>query len=123
MRRLSIFAVAAALAGAACVQAAGAGQPPSPAPAQVPPTPVAPAQAQPAVDPAAVLQGVCSMCHGVDFITERRKDRDGWDFTVHRMIDKGADLDPDTAALLVDYLAKTYPKPADPAPAQPPPSR
>ncbi|MBS0359901.1 MAG: hypothetical protein JSR98_00865 [Proteobacteria bacterium] len=105
MRRAAIL-----LAGVAAALVAGlavAGQPPQGQPPQPPP------------DPAAVLQGVCSMCHGVDFIAEHHKDRDGWDFTVHRMMDKGADLDPDTAALLIDYLAKTYP--ADPKPAAPPP--
>lgn len=75
-------------------------------------------QGEPPPDPKAILNGACTMCHGVDFIAEHRKDRDDWDFTVHRMMDKGADLDPDSAALLIDYLAKTYPKPT--APAAPP---
>ena len=68
----------------------------------------------------AILNDACTMCHGVDFIAEHRKDRDDWDFTVRRMIDKGADLNPDEAASLIDYLAKTYPKPtAPPPPARP----
>jgi len=79
-----------------------------------------PAQAPaPPPDPRDILQGACTMCHGVDFIVEHRKDRDDWDFTVHRMMDKGAELTPDDAALLVDYLAKTYPPLAKPdAPPQ-----
>ena len=75
-------------------------------------------QPHPPVDPKAILNGVCVMCHGVDFIAEHRKDREDWDFTVRRMMDKGADLSPDEQAVLVDYLAKTYPKPT----AAPPPS-
>jgi len=72
----------------------------------------APAQAPPPPDPAAIVMGACTACHGLDFIAEHRKDRDGWDFTVRRMIDKGAELDFDAVPLVVDYLARTYPKPA-----------
>ena len=65
----------------------------------------------PSPDAQAIVQGVCTACHGLDFIGEHRKDRDGWDFTVRRMIDKGADLGVDDIPLVVDYLAKTFPKP------------
>lgn len=74
--------------------------------AQEPPTPPAP---PPPPDPKAILEGACTMCHGLDFITERRKSHDDWQATVSRMMDKGASLGPDEAAALVDYLAKTYP--------------
>lgn len=108
MRRGSILAggvAAAALIGSLAVAA----QPPQ-------------GQAQPPPDPQAILRGVCTSCHGVDFIAEHRKDRDDWDFTVRRMMDKGADLSPDEADLLTDYLAKTYPKPAPAAATSPPPA-
>jgi hypothetical protein len=59
------------------------------------------------------------MCHGLDFIAERRKSRDGWEFTVRRMMDKGAPLDEGVFDLVVDYLAKTYPAEPKPAPATP----
>jgi mono/diheme cytochrome c family protein len=95
------LAFAALLAAAAPALVAYA-QEPAPASAPAPPT-------EPAPDAKAILEGVCTSCHGADFIAEHRKSRDDWDFTVRRMIDKGADLDPDTAQLLVDYLAKTYP--------------
>jgi len=106
-------AFAALAAPAVLLASVATAQEPPPAPAQAP----APAQ-QPAPppDPKAVLESACTSCHGLDFITEHRKTRDGWDFTVRTMIDRGADLDPDTAALVIDYLAKTYPaadKPAD----------
>ena len=86
-------AVSAALAAALALA-----QEPASTPAPSPP------------DAAAIVQGVCTACHGLDFIGEHRKDHDGWDFTVRRMIHKGAELDFDTAPLVVDYLAKTYPK-------------
>ena|SRR5689334_814991 len=94
-----------------------------PAPATAPQAQPAPAQ-QPAPppDPKAVLESACTSCHGLDFITEHRKTRDGWAFTVSTMINRGADLDPDTAALVVDYLAKTYPAEEKPADAPKPPA-
>lgn len=112
MRAAAPFVALALLAAApalATVQELPAPQPASP-PQETPPPP----------DPKAILEGVCTSCHGLDFIAERRKTRDDWDFTVRRMIDKGADLDPDTAALVVDYLAKTYP--AEPPKAEEKPS-
>ncbi|HEY3948092.1 hypothetical protein [Phenylobacterium sp.] len=116
--------MAAALAATIAVAAqAPQGQPPQPQSQGQPPSqPQSPPQAaQPPLDPVAILNGACTMCHGVDFIAEHRKDHDDWDFTVHRMMDKGADLQPDEATALIDYLAKTYPKPAAPTP--PPPAR
>ena len=85
-------------------------------PAQDPP----PAQPPPAPDAQAIVEGACTACHGLDFIAEHRKDRDGWDFTVRRMVDRGADLDFEAIPLVVDYLARTYPRPAD-KPADNPP--
>ena len=104
--------VAGAVAAAAFAGSlAWAAQPPQsqPAPAdQAPP------------DPRDILKGACATCHGVDFIVQHRKDRDDWDFTVRRMMDKGAELTPDDAALLVDYLAKTYPPLEDAPPGRSP---
>jgi mono/diheme cytochrome c family protein len=109
-----VATLAACVGGVAMATLALAQEPP--APAQTPPAP------QAAPDPKAVLEGACSSCHGVDFITEHRKTREDWDFTVKVMINRGAELDPDTAALLVDYLAKTYPADPKPADAAKPPA-
>jgi len=84
-----------------------------------PPPANPPAPATEAPDGKAILEGACTSCHGVDFIAERRKSRDDWEFTVSRMIDKGAALDEASAAVLVDYLAKTYPAEPKPASASP----
>ena len=73
----------------------------------------APPIESPPPDVAANVTGVCTGCHGLDFIAEHRKDRDGWDFTVRRMIDKGAGLDFEDIPRVVDYLARTYPKPPE----------
>lgn len=80
----------------------------------------APPPAPPPADGKAILEGACTSCHGVDFIGEKRKTRDGWDFTVHRMMDRGADVSVDEVEVLVDYLAKTYPAQAKPSAAPPP---
>jgi hypothetical protein len=107
------IAVAAVLAVGSLAWAA---QPPAPAPPEQPKA----ADEGPS-DPREILQGACGMCHGVDFIVEHRKNRDDWDFTVRRMMDKGAELNPDDAAVLVDFLAKNYsPLPAA-APGPPTP--
>ena len=102
--RLAAASAALALSSALGVSLARA-QPPAqdPAPAQPPPAP----------DAAAAVEGACTACHGLDFIAEHRKDRDGWDFTVRRMVDRGADLDFEAIPFVVDYLARTYPKPPD----------
>lgn len=76
-----------------------------------------PTPAPPQPDGAAIVQGVCTACHGLDFIGEHRKDRDDWDFTVRRMMDKGAELGVDDIPAVVDYLAKTFPKPVADKPA------
>lgn len=103
MRPIRRLVAAAGLALAATVAAA------QPAPPTATPAAEAP-------DPKAILEGACTMCHGLDFIAERRKSHDDWEFTVSRMIDKGAALDEASAALVVDYLAKTYPAEPKPAP-------
>jgi cytochrome c5 len=99
--KLRTVAAGLALSSALAVSLARAQDPP---PAPPPP---------PAAEAKDIVQGVCTACHGLDFIGEHRKDHDGWDFTVRRMIDKGADLGVDDIPLVVDYLAKTFPKPEE----------
>jgi cytochrome c5 len=94
-----IAAVAAVLAVSCAGSLAWAAQPP--------PEPPKAADEGPS-DPREILQGACASCHGVDFIVQHRKDRDDWDFTVRRMMDKGVELNPDDVAVLVDFLAKNY---------------
>jgi cytochrome c5 len=97
--RLAAASAALALSSALAVSLARAQDPP--------PAPPPPAEAKD------IVQGVCTACHGLDFIAEHPKDHDGWDFTVRRMIDKGADLGVDDIPLVVDYLARSFPKPAE----------
>ena len=51
-----------------------------------------------------VLESRCGDCHGLDRVTSKTKDRAGWQSTVNRMISKGANLNADEKAALIDYL-------------------
>ena len=57
-----------------------------------------------APDGKAVMESRCGDCHGLDRITSKSKDRAGWQTTVNRMISKGANLNAEEKAALLDYL-------------------
>ena len=50
------------------------------------------------------MESRCGDCHGLDRITSKSKDRAGWQTTVNRMISKGANLNAEEKAALIDYL-------------------
>ena len=105
---------------AMAVSAAAAAQPPEPQPAPAPPAPPTEAQVK------ALFESACSTCHDTAFVGEHKMSRADWDWTVSKMISRGAELSPDEQTLVVDYLAKTYPAPDKPAPSadpKPPSSR
>jgi mono/diheme cytochrome c family protein len=111
MRARLILPVLAAPLAALAVAAAA--QEPAP---QQPPAPPTEAQVK------ALFESACSSCHDTGFVGEHRKNHSEWEWTVSQMISRGAELNPDEAALVVDYLAKTYPAPDKPAEAKPPAS-
>jgi cytochrome c5 len=114
--RLILLAFAAlTLSAAVAVAQAPPPQPPQPAPAPQTPAPAPPTEAE----VKALFESACSSCHDTGFIGEHRKDHAGWEWTVSTMISRGAELNPDEAALVVDYLAKTYPAPDKPDPKAP----
>ena len=91
-----------------CASAPVGGGSGSEEPTQVPPSePASPAQL-PAEDGEALLEARCSTCHSADRARQVTKTRDGWDQSVSRMIDKGAQLSEAEKTLLVDYLTETY---------------
>ena len=57
-----------------------------------------------APDGKAVMESRCAECHSLDRITGKTKDRDAWQVTVNRMIGKGANLNAEEKAALIDYL-------------------
>ena len=82
----------------------GSSEEPTQAPA---PDTAVPEQA-PAEDGEALLEARCSGCHSADRARQVTKTRDGWDQSVTRMIDKGAQLTEAEKAVLVDYLTEMY---------------
>lgn len=87
-------------------------QPPaSTPPAATPPagTPAA-GQDDPAAEAAgkALVEGMCSSCHGADLITSKNVSRSDWQGIVDRMKGYGASLDDKQTTALLDYLVKHY---------------
>lgn len=57
-----------------------------------------------APDGKVVMESSCGECHGVDKVVNTKKDRAGWESTVSRMIAKGAAVNPEEKAALIEYL-------------------
>ena len=57
-----------------------------------------------APDGKAVMEARCGDCHSLDRITSKTKDRGAWETTVNRMMGKGAKLNDEEKAALLDYL-------------------
>ena len=56
----------------------------------------------------ALLQERCTECHALSQTTNSGKSRVGWEQTVTRMVKRGANLNEEEQAALIDYLAQTY---------------
>ena len=125
MRRtllLSLVVVLIVAAGvlAACAPATPqAPEPPKAQPTAPPAAPQAtePPKAQPTTPPtvaapagggAELLNARCTVCHNLDRVKSAKKTREQWTQTVSRMVGKGAKLNADEQAAVVEYLAKTY---------------
>ncbi len=50
----------------------------------------------------------CSVCHSPDLITQQRLPEDRWRATVEKMVNWGAEISSEEAALLVRYLSARY---------------
>jgi hypothetical protein len=61
-------------------------------------------------DGQALLAERCTKCHNLDRVHAAKKTADEWKTTVSRMMGKGAQLTSEEETVLLDYLAKTYPK-------------
>ncbi|MBI5499899.1 MAG: hypothetical protein HY907_06625 [Deltaproteobacteria bacterium] len=68
------------------------------------------APAAPAIDAAALVRSRCTRCHTASRIDRARgRDRDWWDRTVRSMVRKGARLNDEERAALLDYLSTAVP--------------
>ncbi len=55
-----------------------------------------------------LVQSVCLQCHGLALIVKQRKDAAGWTATVNDMIARGAQIFPEEAAVIANYLSKSF---------------
>src|ERR1051326_7833044 len=53
-----------------------------------------------------ILQNACTECHDLQMVYNTGYDNHEWELTVERMITAGANVTPDQAPTLVDYLLK-----------------
>jgi cytochrome c5 len=60
------------------------------------------------LDGQVLLQERCTVCHDLVRVTGATKDRAEWEQSVDRMIGKGAQLNEEERAVLIDFLAETY---------------
>ena len=68
------------------------------------------AQTLPGGDGKEVVEKICAGCHDLDPITgSQGGTREDWDMVVKSMIDMGADIKPEQAALITTYLAQNFP--------------
>src|SRR5436190_19090882 len=70
----------------------------------------APAQADATADAAgkALVNGVCSSCHGADLITAKQASRTDWQGVLDRMKSYGATLDEKQMPPFLDYLVRNF---------------
>ena len=61
------------------------------------------------LDGEALVQERCTRCHDLSRVTSASKTRDEWQATVEDMVSRGANLDAEEQAVVVEYLAETYP--------------
>lgn len=55
-----------------------------------------------------LVMTACSQCHGVDAVLLLRDGRQGWKNRVEDMVLRGAQLLPDEATTMIDYLAENF---------------
>ena len=57
-----------------------------------------------------IVENVCGQCHGLKQVTDSARTPDEWKDLVNEMIGNGAMLDDEQIPIVVDYLAKSFPK-------------
>jgi len=56
-----------------------------------------------------VVERICSGCHDLSPITDAGFSRQDWETVVKSMIDMGATISPEQAAVITNYLAANFP--------------
>jgi cytochrome c5 len=57
-----------------------------------------------------ILENACTTCHDLDLVSGQKLNKDEWAMVVSGMVAKGAPVEDKDAPILIEYLAKTYPK-------------
>jgi mono/diheme cytochrome c family protein len=52
---------------------------------------------------------ICASCHDLSPVTEGGFSKDDWELVIKSMREMGADIKPDQATILVNYLATNFP--------------
>jgi mono/diheme cytochrome c family protein len=60
----------------------------------------------------AIVQRACAQCHAIGIVTGADHTPDDWGIVVRAMVHDGAKLAPDEQEMVIDYLAKSFPKTA-----------
>jgi cytochrome c5 len=55
-----------------------------------------------------IVEAACTQCHGVDYVTDAKYNRDQWTDVVSRMKLSGAPVEDSQVPVLVDYLTKNF---------------
>ena len=81
-------------------------------PTEAPTTTEAPATEEVPVtlDGKSLVQERCTKCHDLGPVERAKKAEEEWKATVERMVGKGAKLSQTEQALVIQYLAETYPQ-------------
>jgi hypothetical protein len=68
-------------------------------------------QAQPLSNPSDMVMTSCLKCHSAERICDAlgKKDKDAWNTTVTRMVEKGASVESGNIPVIVDYLTNLKP--------------
>jgi competence protein ComEA len=56
------------------------------------------------------VETVCSQCHSLKRVTDSKLDAGEWKDLVNRMVENGAPLEADDLPVVIEYLAKNFPK-------------
>ena len=63
-----------------------------------------------ALDGKALVEQRGTKCHDLTRVEQAKKTTDEWKATVERMVGKGAELNADEQAIVIEYLSVAYPK-------------
>lgn len=59
-------------------------------------------------DAATLMETACSTCHSLDVVTKQNRSKEDWRLLVQNMVAKGADLKPEQASAVAEYLGTKY---------------